>query len=205
VLRQGHGGFDIRIDGQELMTSRGHHSEMEMARRAVAALPATASPAVLVGGLGFGFTLRAALDALPPTGSVVVAELVPELVGWIRGVLAPLALRPLDDPRVSVEIGDVAALIAASPARFDVILLDVDNGPDWVTRAENESLYGPASLERMHRALRPGGILAVWSSEPSAAFIARLEAAGFRAGSETVRALGPDEGPEHTIFLARWA
>jgi len=201
ILRRVAGGYEIRIDGQELMSSRGHGSEAALARLAAAELGNRASPRVLVGGLGLGYTLRAALDAFPTAARLVVAELLPDIVAWNRGPLAPLAGRPLDDPRVALHVGDVVALLGGGAA-FDAILLDVDNGPYMVTVAANRRLYQPEGLALIAAALSPGGILAVWSADRSPSFLARLARAGLAARAEQVRARGAAGGPEHTIFLA---
>lgn len=203
LLLRGRGGdFEIRLDGRELMTSRGHFSEEAMARLACARLAARAAPRLLIGGLGMGYTLRAALDAAPPDAEIVVVELVSEVVEWNRGALAELAGRPLQDARVEVALGDVAARLRTARAAFDAILLDVDNGPGTVTRPGNRVLYGTEGLSLARRALRAGGVLAVWSADPSPEFVARLRRSGFDAESLAVPARGAAGGPEHTIFLA---
>jgi spermidine synthase len=158
---------------------------------------------VLIGGLGMGFTLRATLDLLSPGAKIMVAELVPAVVEWNRGVLGPLAAQPLRDRRVRVEVGDVAATIGAARARFDVILLDVDNGPDAFTAADNAGLYGDRGLAAARRALRPDGTLAVWSAWEDRKFEQRLRYAGFRVEVQHVRGRLKKGGPHHTIFLAR--
>lgn len=195
--------FAIRVDGVELMSSRQHGSEEVLARRACEILAHRGGPArLLVGGLGMGFTLRAALDSLPPGGSVVVAEIVPEVVAWNRKVLAPLAGSPLEDPRASVILDDVARVIQ-DPEGWDAILLDVDNGPAAMTRDDNDLLYGVPGLERTRRALRPGGILIVWSVGPDRRFEERLRQAGFRCRAEEVPArIGKRGGSMHTLFVA---
>jgi spermidine synthase len=202
ILRQRGADFEIRIDGRELMSSRGHFSEEAMARLACAEVADRAAPRVLIGGLGMGYTLRAALDALPGAASVTVAELVRELVAWNRGPLAPLAGHPLEDPRVVLQAGDVGTALARPEPPFDAILLDVDNGPEAVTVAGNHRLYSPEGLALARAALRPGGVLAIWSADRSPPFLARLDEAGFAARAVAVAALGEAGGPEHTIFLA---
>jgi spermidine synthase len=191
----------IRVGGKDLMSSRMHGSEEELARRACAGL--AGAPRVLVGGLGLGYTLRAALDALPAGGSVTVAELVPAVVEWNRGPLAPLAGRPLDDPRVTVEIADVGAVIRRPGKRWDAILLDVDNGPVALTRRANQALYGATGVSVAKAALRPGGVLAVWSASPEASFASRLRRAGFDVTVDDVPARGKAGGAKHTLFFAR--
>jgi spermidine synthase len=191
----------VRAGGHVLMTSRAHGSEEALARLALAALdrpPRT----VLLGGLGLGFTLRSALDALPAEARVVVAELSPALVAWNRGPVAHLAGRPLDDPRVRLAGGDVAARIAEARAAFDAILLDVDNGPAPLARPGNAGLYGGRGAAACAGALRGGGVLAVWSAGPDETYLARLERAGLRAEARTVPARGGAAGgPRHVIFL----
>jgi len=199
VLRERAGTFEIRCNGWDLMSNRAHYSEQWMARSACKGLPADASR-VLIGGLGMGFTLRAALDVLPVTAEVVVAELLPEIIAWNRGVLAPLAHRPLDDPRVLVVCADVADLL--QPDSFDAIVLDVDNGPDAVMLRGNASLYAPEGVERLQRALRQGGILAVWSASPSTLFAQTLRASGLRWDRTDVPARGAEGDPVHSVYCA---
>jgi spermidine synthase len=188
------------------MSSRVHASEEALAqvalerwtarRREAGAGPRT----VLVGGLGLGFTLRAVLDRVRPETRVVVAELVPALAAWVRGPVAELAGRPLDDPRVRLQLGSVEERIAEARGAFDLVLLDVDNGAEAVVRRENERLYRDAGLRACHRALRSGGVLAVWSARPDPALRAALERAGFEAGERIVPA-GPGKGLRHAILL----
>ncbi len=199
VLRERMGTFEIRCNGWDLMSNRAHYSEQWMARIACQQ-PRRAALRVLVGGLGMGFTLRAALDVLPAAANVVVAELLPDIIAWNRGVLAPLTARPLDDPRVRVECADVAELL--QPDSFDVILLDVDNGPGAVMLCGNASLYSPEGLQRMQRALRHDGILAVWSAGPSPLFEQTLRDAGFPWERIDVPARGTENDPLHAIYLA---
>ena len=149
-----------------------------------------------------GFTARAALDRVGPTASVVVVELVPAIVAWNRGPLAPLAGRPLDDPRVTLVVGDVVGYLAAGPAPFHAILLDVDNGPDPVTARGNARLYEPAGLERIHRALRPGGVLVVWSAYQAPAFPTTLRQAGFAPEVVRARSRG-GKGGRHVLYVGR--
>jgi spermidine synthase len=194
--------FSIRLDGNELMNSRLSGSEEALATLALARSGARAAPRVLIGGLGMGFTLRAALAVLPPDARITVAELLPAVVDWARGPLAPLHGGSLDDPRVTVEIADVAKLLSA-PAVWDAILLDVDNGPGGIVRAANDRLYGRAGLQRARHALRPGGVLAIWSQGPDDAFRRRLSEASFRAvEEERVKAHGGKRGRAHVIWLA---
>jgi spermidine synthase len=202
LLRRRGATFEIRIAGRELMSSRGFASEQEMARLACAAIVDRAAPRALIGGLGMGYTVRAALDALGPGAQVVVAELVPAVVAWNRGPLAPLAGNPLADPRVALREADAATVLRDPGGRFDAILLDVDNGPDWVTVEANAWLYSAEGLAAARAALAPGGVLAVWSADPSPEFLARLREAGFTARAVAVPARGAEGGPPHTIFLA---
>src|SRR5215510_12478432 len=158
--------FAIKLDRHELMNSRLHGSEEALATLACARIASHARPRILIGGLGMGFTLRAALDALGAGAQVVVAELVPAVVAWNRGPLAALSGHSLDDARVSVRAADVGSVIRAEEAAYDAILLDVDNGPEALTRDANDRLYDPGGLGAAHAALRPGGVLAVWSAGP---------------------------------------
>jgi len=194
--------WSICIRGKELMNSRAHASEDGMARLAVARLGAVSERHVLVGGLGMGFTLRAALGVLGPTDRVTVAELLPAIVAWNRGPLADLAGRPLEDPRTTLRVEDVGHVMRDGVGAFDAILLDVDNGPDGLVVPSNDLLYGPAGLATARRALRPGGVLAVWSAHPSDPFTRRLNKAGFRAEVRTMRGAPGNKGPTHTVWFA---
>jgi spermidine synthase len=194
--------FSIMLGATELMNSRKSGSEEALATLACAALAGRPAPRVLIGGLGMGFTLRAALHALPAGAAVTVAELVPAVVAWARGPMAHLQQGSLDDPRVTVRDGDVAAFTAEAPGAWDAILLDVDNGPGGITVETNDRLYGPAGLAAARRALRPGGVLAVWSSAPDAAFTARLHRAGFAMEEHIVRGGKGGKGPRHVIWIA---
>ena len=200
VLYHRDGSFQIRVNGLELMTSRAHGSEDALARLACDGLRAAAAPMVLVGGLGMGFSLRAALDVLPPAARVEVIEVFPAVVEWCQGPLAHLASRPLDDPRVSVVVANVATVVARSSSSFDAVLLDVDNGPDALTLQANAWLYQRAGLDSICRVLRPGGVVGIWSASPDAAFARRLRQAGLSVRCKTVRAR-EGKGPTHTIFL----
>lgn len=195
--------FVIFADGKILMSSRMHGSEEAMAAMAFKRLTGVSEPSVLVGGLGMGFTLRATLDLLPPEGRVLVAELIPAVEEWNRGPIGHLAGHPLKDARAQVEIGDVIATLRSSTARFDAILLDVDNGPDAFTDTTNASLYGDRGLASIRGALKPGGVVAVWSAWEDRRFEQRLKYAGFTVEVERVRARLKRGGPRHTIFLAR--
>ena len=190
--------FTIRADGMELMTSLGYGSEAYLAEAGCAGLPADAR--VLIGGLGMGFTARAALRVLSPQAKVEVVELVEAVVRWNRGPLSVLG--SLDDPRLEIVVADVAHVLRrAARGRYDAILLDVDNGPVALTRPTNDSLYSAAGLQIAARALAPGGCLGVWSADPNPAFEARLTEAGFLVRADSSLARGR-HGPIHTVFLA---
>jgi spermidine synthase len=193
--------FAIRVGRDELMTSRTHGSEDALAELAAARLGARPRARGLVGGLGMGFTAAAALRGLGPDGRLTVAELVPAVVAWNRGLLAHLAGDPLGDPRVDVHVGDVAALLRATVGLYDLVLLDVDNGPHGMTAGANHWLYGAAGLAAAHRALRPGGVLAVWSASPDEGFTRRLRQAGFQVEVARPRAHGA-KGTRHVVWLA---
>jgi spermidine synthase len=189
----------VRVEGRVLMSSRMHDSEEALAEHAIERSP---DPhAVLVGGLGLGFTLRAVLDRVADDAKVTVAELVPELVGWNRTHLAELHDHALDDPRCEVVVGDVFATIKRSPRTFDVILLDVDNGPIALSHAQNQRLYSEWGLRVCHAALKPEGVLAVWSADPSPRFERRLAGAGFKVEVMRVAARKGSHA-RHVIFLA---
>jgi spermidine synthase len=194
--------FFIKIGPHELMRSRDRGSEDDLALLARERLGERASLRVLVGGLGMGFTLAAALRGLGPDGLITVAELVPKVVEWNHGPLAHLAGTPLADPRVAVHTGDVARILRTQVGAYDLILMDVDNGPAAMTTEGNDWLYGRAGLASAHRALRAGGILAVWSSVPDPAFTTRLRQAGFVVDCVAGRARGK-RGPRHVIWFAR--
>ncbi|MFG1396210.1 spermine/spermidine synthase domain-containing protein [Roseixanthobacter pseudopolyaromaticivorans] len=194
--------FSIMAGATELMNSRLSGSEEALAALASARLGACAAPHLLIGGLGMGFTLRAALAAFGADARIEVAELVPEVVAWARGPMAELHGDSLDDPRVSLWSGDVSALIRSQATAYDAILLDVDNGPDGLTRAANDALYDAAGLRAALRALRPGGLLAVWSSGPDAGFTQRLKRGGFAVEEVRVRANGKRGGARHVIWIA---
>lgn len=198
-LRQrGEREFLIVIDGRVLMTSGDRRSEQGLAALACQAL-VSPSPRVLIGGLGMAYTVRAALDVLPATAEVVVAELTPAVDEWCRGPLAPLTGAAVLDPRVRVVIGDVAGVIAGAPrGHYDAILLDLYEGPHAATQRADDPFYGRAALERSHAALAPGGVFAVWSEEPDEAFARRFTATGFDV---TTRRLGKTR--THIVYLGR--
>ena len=197
--------YVILASGQSLMSSRMHGSEEALAMFACGRARTLEEPCVLVGGLGMGFTLRATLDLLPPDATVVVSELVPAVVDWNRGPLGPLARHPLKDKRVVVDLNDVAATLRTSPRRFDAILLDVDNGPAAFTASHNAGLYDDRGLASARAALKPGGVLAVWSSREDRRFEQRLRYGGFNVTVERVRGRLKKGGPRHTIFLGTHA
>ncbi|MGF7171208.1 spermidine synthase [Sphingobium xanthum] len=201
LFRRG-GDFMIVLDRNELMSTRMNGSEIALAELTCDRLGGQGSPHLLIGGYGMGFTLRAALARLDAKAQVTVAELVPEILAWARGPMAELAADCLDDPRVRVIEDDVAALIEAGTATYDAILLDVDNGPDGLTRIENDRLYSARGLAAARSALRPGGVLAIWSAAPDNAFARRLSQAGFVVEEVAVRARTNGKGPRHIIWFA---
>lgn len=195
--------FSIKIAGRgELMSSRVHGSEDALAEQTCARLAEGIQPRLLIGGLGMGFTLAAALRHIGAQGRVEVAELVPAVVAWNRGQLGEVAGHPLRDPRVSVREGDVARVLTAARSAYDAILLDVDNGPEGLTRKENDWLYGVNGLNAAYAALRPQGVLAVWSAGPDPGFAQRLRKVGFEVTEARVRAHGT-KGARHIIWFAR--
>lgn len=194
--------FSILFGRNELMSSRLRGSEEALATLTCEQLGNRPRAHMLIGGLGMGFTLRAALATLPATATVVVAELVPEILAWAKGPLAHLFGDSLSDPRASVEIRDVHACIVTARPAYDAILLDVDNGPDGLIHAANDRLYGKQGLRAAHAALTPGGILAIWSAYPDRAFAERLQRAGFAVDERKVRATGGHKGAHHIVWLA---
>jgi spermidine synthase len=201
LMRRG-AELSIMSGATELMNSRLSGSEKALASLGCARLAGRVRPRVLVGGLGMGFTLRAALADLPSDAQVVVAELVPAVVAWARGPMAALFEGCLEDPRVVVREADVAAAIGEARAGFDAILLDVDNGPGGLNRAANDGLYSLSGLASAKRALTPGGVLAVWSGGRDDGFTRRLRSAGYDAEEIAVRATGGKRGARHVIWLA---
>ncbi len=194
--------FSIKIPGRgDLMNSRVHGSEKALAELACENLDRNANPRLLIGGLGMGFTLAAALKILGPAAEVVTAELVPEVVTWNRTLLGAVAGNPLDDQRSRVFVGDVADLIRQEKAGFDAILMDVDNGPEALVRRENNWLYSRAGLRATRAALRPRGVLAVWSATADRPFSKRLRQAGFDVREHTVRPHRAGKGPRHHIWI----
>lgn len=193
--------FAIFLDRDELMNSRRSASEEALATLTCSRLTHQPKARVLIGGLGMGFTLRTALATLGKDAAVRVAELVPAVVNWARGPLAHIIGGSLDDSRVTLEVTDVGRLIGEAASLYDAILLDVDNGPDGLTRAANDRLYGNSGLNAAYAALRPEGVLAVWSSAPDSAFTQRLRKAGFDVREVKARAHA-GKGGHHLIWLA---
>lgn len=194
--------LSIRIDRAELMNSRMHGSEELLAELGCAAIRERAGPAVLIGGLGMGFTLAAALAQLGQDAEVVVAELIGAVVSWNRSHLGHLAGHPLKDGRVQVHEGDVGQLLRERKGGYDAILLDVDNGPSGLTRDSNSQLYSVNGLAAAHAALRQSGVLAVWSVASDPAFTRRLSRAGFEVREHNVAARSGKKGPRHTLWIA---
>ena len=194
--------YIILANGKPLMSSRMHGSEEALAALGCRKARMLKDPCVLVGGLGMGFTLRAALDSLPRAALILVAELVPAVVEWNRGALGALANRPLDDPRVRVETCDVGATLRSNPSRFDAVLLDVDNGPIALTAASNAGLYDDRGIAVARESLRPDGVLAVWSTSHDRGFERRLRAAGFSVTQQRVHSR-LNRGPRNTIIVAQ--
>ena len=200
TLHEHDGALSIRVGGVELMSTRQHHSEERMAELACADLGDRKRAAVLIGGLGLGFTLRETLRHVAADATVVVAEFVPAVIAWNRNPDHRLAADVIDDPRVEIVVGDVAEVLAESRGRFDRIMLDVDNGASGLTAAGNDGLYGSTGLGAARSALKPGGRLAVWSAGPDHRFVARMEEAGFTV--EVVKArTHPTGGSWNSIFV----
>jgi spermidine synthase len=194
--------FSIMSGAIELMNSRLSGSEKALATLACARLRDRPRAHLLIGGFGMGFTLRAALEALGPQARVTVGELVPAVIAWARGPMAHLSGPCLEDPRLTIREGDVGDLIRTAEAAYDAILLDVDNGPEGLSRKGNDRLYDHDGLLAARRALRPGGVLAVWSSAPDAHFTQRLRRAGYAVEEVGVRATGGKRGARHVIWMA---
>lgn len=193
--------YSIMLGTNELMNSRLSGSEEALARLSIDKLEAKA-PHILIGGLGMGFTLRAALAVLPENAEVTVSELVPAVVAWAKGPMAEVFAGCLDDPRVTIHEGDVGALIRDGAGRYDAILLDVDNGPEGLSRPSNDGLYDPRGLQFAKAALSAGGVLSVWSAAPDAGFTRRLQRAGFTVEEAKVKAHRGKSGTRHVIWLA---
>ncbi len=193
--------YSIMTGGIELMNSRMSGSEQALATLTCARLKDRPAPRLLIGGLGMGFTLRAALEVLPALSRVEVAELLPAVIDWARGPMAEIFSGCLDDRRVVILKGDVAIPINAASGAYDAILLDVDNGPGGLDRVANDGLYRATGLAAARRALKPGGILAVWSAMPDEAFLRRMNQAGFTVSEERVHAHRKGKGARHVIWL----
>lgn len=195
--------FAISIPGRgELMNTRVHGSEIALAEATIARLGPRPSLRILIGGLGMGFTLAAALKASRDDAEIVVAELVPEVVDWNRGPAGGPSGHPLNDPRARVHVGDVAELLRQPGSGFDAILMDVDNGPEGLIRSENDWLYGTAGLAAARRALRTRGLLAVWSAGDDPRFTKRLQQSGFSVDVQAVRPHRRGKGARHQIWFA---
>jgi spermidine synthase len=194
--------FSMMLGQNELMSSRLSGSEEALATLACRRIEAVKGPHLLIGGLGMGFTLRAALAVLGSDARIMVAELVPAVIAWARGPMADIFGDSLDDPRASIREADVVDVIRSHDSAFDAILLDVDNGPEGLIRKANDALYDLKGLKAIRRALRPGGVLAVWSSGPNPLFSKRLRAAGFDVNEVAVRATTKRSGSRHVIWFA---
>ena len=194
--------FSMKLGPNELMNSRLSGSEEALATLACKRIEAVKAPHLLIGGLGMGFTLRAALAVLGAKARITVAELVPAVIAWAEGPMADLFGDSLSDPRATILSEDVVEVIASHPAAFDAILLDVDNGPEGLIRKANDALYDLKGLNAIRRALRPGGVLAVWSSGPDPSFTKRLRDTGFDVNEVAVRAATKRSGARHVIWFA---
>ncbi|WP_027038094.1 spermidine synthase [Mesorhizobium ciceri] len=193
--------FSIMLGTNELMNSRLSGSEEALAKLSCERIAGHSQPTILIGGLGMGFTLRAALAELANDAGIVVAELVPAVVAWARGPMAEIFGGCLDDPRVTIQEADVGHLIRLRPAAWDAILLDVDNGPEGIVHKSNDALYSLQGLAAARSALKPGGVLAVWSQGPDGGFTRRLKQAGFGVEEVSTRANGK-RGARHVIWIA---
>ena len=202
ILFQRGRDFTIEIDGQGLMQSRQHESERLLAMLGCAHLADRKTPCVLIGGLGMGYTLRQALDVLSSDAHVVVGELLDTVIEWNRAYFGELNDQPLGDGRVELKKGDVVELISRSRERFDVILLDIDNGPDAMTASSNRHLYNCEGIRACGRALRKQGCLAVWSAEPSKAYEQRLQRCGFHVHCFRVPAYKGGKSLSRIVWVA---
>ena len=202
ILYQHELDFSIKINGRELMNSRQHESEMELASLGCAHLSDHATPCVLIGGLGMGYTLRRTLDMLGPDASVFVSELLPAVVDWNREFMGQLNNQPLEDKRVEVVTGDIYQLLSQSKSRFDAILLDIDNGPIAIVDSGNQRLYSPAGIQVCRRALRKNGCLAIWSGVPSKAFEKVLMNCGFHVRRYKLKAYSGSSKKSLFVWIA---
>jgi spermidine synthase len=196
------GAYVIRVNGRELMSTRHFASEEKLAEFACLPVSNRTSPRVLIGGLGLGFTLRAALKSLPPKSEVVVAELMPEVVAWNRNPDYGLAAECLADPRTKIEMGDVADIIARTDSGFDAIMLDVDNGTTAMSTDGNKNLYQRQGLANIWKALRPAGLVVFWSAQEEPLFAKQMQKAGYKVDIRQVRAHATG-GSIHTLLLGR--
>ena len=194
--------FIIMLDRNELMSTRMSGSEKALGVMTCERLRHPENARLLIGGYGMGFTLRAVLAAVGPAARITVAELVPGIIEWARGPMAGMTQDCLEDPRVEIRVEDVARVIDAGKSSYDAVLLDVDNGPDGLTRPANDGLYSARGLASARTALRPGGVLAIWSAGADATFTKRLKQAGFAVDEVRVRARENGKGPTHTIWFA---
>jgi spermidine synthase len=201
LMRRGN-DFSMMLGQNELMNSRLSGSEQALATLSCKRIEGVKRPHLLIGGLGMGFTLRAALAVLDRDARITVAELVPAVIAWARGPMAELFGDSLGDERARIRQGDVLDVICSSPSAFDAVLLDVDNGPEALIRKANDALYDTKGLQAIGRALRPGGVLAVWSSGPNLAFSKRLRDTGFEVNEVGVRATTKRSGARHVIWFA---
>jgi spermidine synthase len=195
--------FMIVLDRNELMSSRMSGSEEALAAMTIDRLGNCPAPHLLIGGYGMGFTLRASYKMTGPKARITVVELVPEIITWAKGPMTELTAGALDDPRLELVIGDVAAAIGKARGTYDAILLDVDNGPDGLTRNANDRLYSAQGLGAAKAALKPGGILAIWSAAPDRHFTRRLNDAGFAVDEVALSARPNGKGPRHVIWFAQ--
>lgn len=195
--------YSIRVNGMELMNSRVFGSEKMLAELSCGEIADRKNASVLIGGLGMGYTLSAALRSLQDDADVLLVELIPAVVEWNQGVLGSLADYPLEDSRVTVRVDDVVHVISHGKSTFDAILLDIDNGPDSLTQDENATLYSLSGLSMIHRALRTGGVVAVWSASPDAGFKKKLKQSSFHVIEKKVRGRAQKKGPIHTIWIAK--
>lgn len=194
--------FTILLDRTELMSTRASASEEALATLTYERLIGRTAPDLLIGGYGMGYTLRAALAVLPDDAHITLAELVPEVIDWARGPMHKLTAGCLDDPRVLLVADDVAMLIESARDAYDAILLDVDNGPEGITRRVNDHLYTDDGVMAAKLALKPGGVLAVWSAWPDADFTTRLVEAGFHVTETVVMEQADGQGDKHLIWFA---